>query len=168
MSKTVPKKVELEEDKSGKLGFENAPKLFSKWSYDDIKVTNSSCRSKTLASSITSQLNPLNLKCSYPTLLADIKPKNSEKPFVRLLNVSLAPCSSTAETQARKLKPSASSDTLSKLFTFLQEKILLKYLLVPFSRLDPEKTLLVLELEVWSESKLLMCLPSEESTRPFT
>ena len=33
------KKVEIEEDKSARLGFENAPKLFSKWSYDDVKVT---------------------------------------------------------------------------------------------------------------------------------
>lgn len=41
MSKTVPKqeKATLEESKSNKVGFENAPKLFSKWSYDDIKVT---------------------------------------------------------------------------------------------------------------------------------
>lgn len=40
MSKVANKqqKVELEEDKTTKLGFENAPKLFSKWSYDDIKV----------------------------------------------------------------------------------------------------------------------------------
>jgi len=40
MSKTVQKqeKATLEEEKSSKIGFENAPKLFSKWSYDDIKV----------------------------------------------------------------------------------------------------------------------------------
>lgn len=31
-------KVVLEEDKSGKKGFENAPKLFSRWGYEDIKV----------------------------------------------------------------------------------------------------------------------------------
>ena len=31
-------KVTLEESKGGKGGFENAPKLFSKWQYDDIKV----------------------------------------------------------------------------------------------------------------------------------
>lgn len=36
MSK-VAQKVELEEN-SAKIGFENAPKLFSKWNYDDIKV----------------------------------------------------------------------------------------------------------------------------------
>ena len=36
MSKTAPK-VELEEEKA-KVVFENAPKLFSKWSYDDIKI----------------------------------------------------------------------------------------------------------------------------------
>jgi hypothetical protein len=40
MSKPVAKqeKATLEEDKSSKIGFENAPKLFSKWSYDDVKV----------------------------------------------------------------------------------------------------------------------------------
>ena len=40
MSKTVAKveKATLEETKTNKVGFENAPKLFSKWSYDDIKV----------------------------------------------------------------------------------------------------------------------------------
>jgi len=36
MSKT--NKVELIEEKSSKIGFENTPKLFSKWSYDDVKV----------------------------------------------------------------------------------------------------------------------------------
>lgn len=30
-------KVEIEDDKANK-GFENAPKLFNKWNYDDIKV----------------------------------------------------------------------------------------------------------------------------------
>ncbi len=40
MSKTAnkPEKATLEETKANKAGFENAPKLFSKWSYDDIKV----------------------------------------------------------------------------------------------------------------------------------
>ena len=36
MSKTAPK-VELEEEKA-KVAFENVPKLFSKWAYDDIKI----------------------------------------------------------------------------------------------------------------------------------
>ena len=36
MSKTAPK-VELEEEKA-KVAFENVPKLFSKYSYDDIKI----------------------------------------------------------------------------------------------------------------------------------
>ena len=41
MSKPAAKqeKATLEEDKSTRIGFENAPKLFSKWSYDDVKVT---------------------------------------------------------------------------------------------------------------------------------
>jgi hypothetical protein len=34
----MAKKVEIVKDSSSKVGFENAPKLFSKWSYDDIKV----------------------------------------------------------------------------------------------------------------------------------
>ena len=34
----MAKKVEIVKDSSSKTGFENAPKLFSKWSYDDIKV----------------------------------------------------------------------------------------------------------------------------------
>lgn len=40
MSKPAPnvQKVELVEDKLNKKGFENAPKLFSRWNYDDIKV----------------------------------------------------------------------------------------------------------------------------------
>lgn len=44
MSRTVQKqeKATLEEEKGSKIGFENAPKLFSKWSYDDIKVAPSS------------------------------------------------------------------------------------------------------------------------------
>lgn len=39
MSKVANKqeRVTLEEEQTHK-GFENAPKLFSKWSYDDIKV----------------------------------------------------------------------------------------------------------------------------------
>jgi hypothetical protein len=42
MSKTAPvpkqEKATLEETKANKVGFENAPKLFSKWAYDEIKV----------------------------------------------------------------------------------------------------------------------------------
>jgi small subunit ribosomal protein S5e len=34
----MAKKVEIVKDSSSKTGFENAPKLFSKWSYDDIKI----------------------------------------------------------------------------------------------------------------------------------
>jgi len=37
MSKTAAPKVELEAGATTKAA-ENAPKLFSKWSYDDIKV----------------------------------------------------------------------------------------------------------------------------------
>lgn len=87
MSKVANKqqKVELEEDKTTKLGFENAPKLFSKWSYDDIKVHSVSRRLKTPASSTISPPNQRRLKCSCLTPQADIKAKSSEKPCVRLL-----------------------------------------------------------------------------------
>ena len=34
----MAKKVEVIRDSSSKVGFENTPKLFSKWSYDDIKI----------------------------------------------------------------------------------------------------------------------------------
>jgi len=39
MSKVVQKTEKATLEEAGvKVGFENAPKLFSKWSYDDIKV----------------------------------------------------------------------------------------------------------------------------------
>ena len=40
MSKPVAKtqKVTIDEEQSSKISFETAPKLFSKWSYDDIKI----------------------------------------------------------------------------------------------------------------------------------
>lgn len=81
MSKPVAKtqKVTIEEEQSSKISFETAPKLFSKWSYDDIKVTPTSHRSKTLASLTISQPSQSNLKSSSPTLPEDIKLKNSEK-----------------------------------------------------------------------------------------
>ena len=55
MSKTVakPQKVTIEEEQGSKITFENAPKLFSKWSYDDIKVQHNQLRLKILALSIT-------------------------------------------------------------------------------------------------------------------
>lgn len=34
----MSKKVEIIEDEASKVSFENTPKLFSKWSYDDIKI----------------------------------------------------------------------------------------------------------------------------------
>ena len=79
MSKAATK-VELEEQKSNKIGFENAPKLFSKWAYDEIKVIHSLPRLKILASLTISLPNPLKPKSSSPTLQEDIKPKSSEKP----------------------------------------------------------------------------------------
>ena len=113
MSKGAVKqpKVDIEEDKAAKIGFENTPKLFSKWSYDDIKVPLITNRSKIHASSTTSPASPPNLKSSSLTLPEDIKPKNSEKLFVPSSKDWLDSCSSTEETQERKLKLSESSDT---------------------------------------------------------
>mgnify|MGYP006995470296 CR=1 FL=1 len=34
----MAKKVEIVKEGAGKTTFENAPKLFSKWSYDDVKI----------------------------------------------------------------------------------------------------------------------------------
>lgn len=115
MSKVANKaeKVTIEEDKSTKI-FENAPKLFSKWSYDDIKVPPPTLRSRIHASSTTSLPRPSSLKSSSLTPQEDTNPKSSEKHSAPLSKDSLAPCSSTAETLVRRSRPSASSDTLSK------------------------------------------------------
>ena len=101
-------KVEIEEDQSGRLGFENTPKLFSKWSYDEIQVTHPPLRSKIPASSITSQSSPLSLKSLFLTPPADIKPKDSEKLSAPSSKDSSAPCNSMAEIPERKSKLSES------------------------------------------------------------
>ena len=110
MSKPVAKtqKVTIDEEQSSKITFENAPKLFSKWSYDDIKVTPISSRSKIPASLTTSQPNQSKLKSSSPTPQADTKPRNSEKHSAPSSSVLLAHSNSTAETLVKKPKPSES------------------------------------------------------------
>ena len=112
MSKGAVKqpKVDIEEDKAAKIGFENTPKLFSKWSYDDIKVPLITNRSKILASSITSHASPPNLKSSSLTPPDDIKPKNSEKLYAPSSKDWLDSCNSTEETLEKKLRLSESSD----------------------------------------------------------
>lgn len=169
MSKAPQKqeKVTLEEDKISK-SFENAPKLFSKWSYDDIKVTPTSFRLKIPASSTISQPSPPKHKSSSLTPQADIKPKSSERLSAPSSKDSLAPCNSTEETQAKKSKPSVSSDTPSKSFISLLAEIPLKSLSDPCFRQDLEKTLPESELVVWLESKLWTFLPWEEWTRLST
>ena len=114
MSKGKAQKVELEEEKGAKIGFENSPKLFSKWSYDDIKVPASTPRSKTLASSTTSQPSQPKLKFSFPTPPDATNQRSSERLFAPSLNVSSAPCSSTDATLVRRSRLSALSDTLSR------------------------------------------------------
>jgi hypothetical protein len=123
MSKTANKvekveKVELVENKAGKAGFENAPKLFSKWNYDDIKVNSQTFRLKIPASLIILLQNQLKHKFSSLTLLEDIKPKSSEKLFVQLLKDLLDQCNSMEEILVKRLKPSELFDMHSKLFTY--------------------------------------------------
>ena len=95
-------KVEIEEEKAGKLGFENTPKLFNKWSYDELKVRPILPRLKTPASSIISLSNLPNLRSSSPTPLADIRPRGSVKLSAPSSKDLWAPCSSLAETLVRK------------------------------------------------------------------
>ena len=106
-------KVEIEDDKANK-NFENAPKLFNKWSYDDLTVHLFLSRSKTHASSTTSPSSPPSHKSTSPTPPEDIKPRSSEKHSAPSSKDSSAPCNSPEETPARKSKPSESSGTASK------------------------------------------------------
>ena len=150
MSKVAHKqeKVTIEEDKSSKA-FENAPKLFSKWSYDDIKVPPTPRRSKTLASSTTSPPNPSRLKFLSLTLQADIKLKSSEKLFAPSSRDSSDQCNSMDATLVRKSRPSVSSDIPSKLSTCSQAETLCRCLWVQFCRLALARTRPELELAVW-------------------
>lgn len=95
-------KVTLEESKAAKIGFENAPKLFSKWGYDEIKVCLKLVRLEIPASSTTSPPPPPRLKSLCLTLPADIKAKSSEKLSAPSSSDWLALCSSTAETPVRR------------------------------------------------------------------
>ena len=124
MSKPAAKqeKATLEEDKSTRIGFENAPKLFSKWSYDDIKVKHPPHRSETPASSTTLPQHPPKLKSSSPTPPEDTRPRSSERHSAPSLKDLLDHSSSTEETPARKLRPSELSDMPSKLSTSSPEE----------------------------------------------
>lgn len=105
MSKPKAQKVEIEEEKSSKLGFENAPKLFSKWAYDEVKVLQLPRRLKIPASLIISQSRPPSPRSSCPTPPADTRPRGSEKPSAPSSRDSSAPCSLPEETPERKSKP---------------------------------------------------------------
>ena len=161
MSKPVAKtqKVTIDQEQSSKISFENAPKLFSKWSYDDIKVPFYPLRSRILALSTTSQPTQSKLKSSYPTPPEDIKLRSSEKHSAPSSNVLLDHFNSTAETLVKKLKPSESLDTLSKSSIYLLAKIPCKLLSMLCCWLAPEKIQPESELVVSSESKLLTFLP---------
>jgi hypothetical protein len=151
MSKPVAKtqKVTIDEEQSSKIAFENAPKLFSKWSYDDIKVPSSPLRSKTPALSTMSLPSPSNLKSLSPTPLEDTKLRSSEKHSAPSLNVLLAHSNSTEETLVRRPKPSESSGMLLKSSTYLLAKTPCKLSSMPSCWLVPEKTQPESELVVW-------------------
>ena len=105
---------------------------------------------------IISLPNLLRLKFLYLIQLVDIKLKNSEKHFALLFNDLLDQCNSTEETLVKKSRPSESLDTHSKLFTYLQEEILWKYLSMLFFKQAPDKIQPELELVELLESKQLM------------
>ena len=101
-----------------KAVFENPPKLFSKWEYEEVKVLNSfKQRLKIHASSITSLSSLPNQEFSFHILQEDSKPRNSEKHSVQLLKDLLAQCNSMAKTLVKKSKPSESLDMLLKSLT---------------------------------------------------
>ena len=110
MSKPVAKtqKVTIEEEQSSKITFENAPKLFSKWSYDDIKVPHCQHRSKTPALSTMSLPSPSKLRSLSLTPLEVIKQRSSEKHFAPSLSDLLAHSNSTAGTLVKRPKQSES------------------------------------------------------------
>ena len=140
MSKAVPKqeKVTIEEDKSTKV-FENAPKLFSKWSYDDIKVLSTTLRLKIPASSTTSLPSRSSLKSSFPTLLEDTRVKNSEKLSAPSWRDWSAQCSYTDETLVRNSNPAVSSSTPSKVFTTSLPETISRFSLMTCFNPAPEK-----------------------------
>ena len=160
-------KVEIEDDKANK-GFENAPKLFNKWGYDDIKVPLSLPRSKIPASLTTSQSSPPSPRSSSPTPPDDTKPKDSEKHSAPSSKDWLAPCNSPEGTLVRRSRPSESSGTPSKSSTSSPARTPSRSWWEPSSNPDPEKIPPVSEPVVWSESRQLTYPPLEESTWPST
>ena len=109
-----------------------------------------------------------DLKSSYPTPLADIKLKNSERLLPPSLKDSLDHFNSTAETLVKKSRLSESSDTHSKSSTSWLEETHSKSSSRPSNSLAQEKTPPRLVVEVLPESKPLTSHQWEESTWPFT
>ena len=122
----------------------------------------------THASRTTSPSNLPNPKSSSHTPPADIKPKSSEKLLPPSSKDSSDHSNSTAETPVKKSRPSESSDTPSKSFTFWLAETHLKSSLRPSNLLVQEKTQPRLVQEVLLESKPWTCHQWEESTWPFT
>lgn len=101
MSKTN-QKVELVEEKAANKGFSENPKLFSKWTYDNIEVQPYLFRLKILASLTTSQPSQLKLKSLSPIPQQDIRLKDSVRLFAQLLRGWLDPSNLWEETLVRK------------------------------------------------------------------
>ena len=125
-------------------------------------------KSMTPASRTTSLLSPPSPKSLSPTLLADIKPKSSERLLPPLSKDSSDHSNSTAETLVRKSRLSESSDMPSKSSTSWLEETHLKSSSRPSNSLVQEKTQLRLVQEVLPESKLLTSHQWEELTWLFT
>ena len=133
--------------------YETAPKLFSKWPYDPVKVPRQPLRSTTNASSIISPSTPINPTCSSLTLLAATNKSPSERQPAQSLRGSSVPSSSTAGTQERRLRPSESCATLLKSSTCSLAETHSKYSLGQSSPLVLERTPQESDLEVLLESR---------------
>ena len=125
-------------------------------------------KAKTSPSCHMSTSKPLRLKCSCHTLLVVIKREASKKSSAQLLNVSWTLSWWRVETVVRNKMPSEQWSKPWKSSTSWQEKILYKFLLMPFQTVVPEKTLPELVPVVSLEDKQSMFLQSEELTRPCT
>lgn len=122
---------------------------------------------KTPALLIILLANHLDLKFSSPTQLEDIKSRNSEKLFALSSKDWLDLCNSTVEILAKRSKPSELWDMPLKSFIFWLEETHSKSSLNLYKLLVPEKIPQESEEEVLFESKPLMFLLWEESTRQF-
>ena len=123
---------------------------------------------KTYHSCHMSTSKPLRPKYSCHTLLVVIKREVSKKSIAQLLNVSWTLSWWREETVVRNKTLSEQWSKPWKSFIFWLEKILYKFLLMPFPTEVPEKTLPELEPVVSSEDKQSTFPQLEELTKPCT